>query len=305
MKLREYGPTLKAIEARYGVEPQVVAAVWGLESMYGTRRGNIPVISSLSTLAYEGRRASFFEDQLVAALRILQNGDVTPVRMTGSWAGAMGHTQFIPTSYLAYAVDFAGDGRRDIWDDDPTDALASTAAYFQRSGWQHGQPWGVEVALPTGFSSGLLGRGRAKSPSEWAALGVRDMNGRVVPDHAPASILAPMGLSGPAFMVFPNFSVIGRYNNAESYMIGIGHLSDRLVGGGSIRGAYPPDANGLMIADRQEIQSRLTAQGFDTGGTDGVIGNKTRSAISAWQAQAGLPATGEPSQALLVALRAA
>lgn len=305
VKLREYHSTFAAIEARYGVEQQVVAAVWGLESMYGSRRGNIPVVSSLSTLAYEGRRAAFFEDQLVAALRILQNGDVTPARMTGSWAGAMGHTQFIPTSYLAYAVDFAGDGRRDIWGDDPTDALASTAAYFERSGWRHGQPWGVEVALPAGFNPGLLGRGRTKNPPEWAGLGVRDMDGRAVPDHGPASILAPMGLQGPAFMVFPNFSVIGRYNNAESYMIGIGHLSDRLVGGGPIRGAFPPDANGLMIAERQEIQARLTARGFDTGGTDGVIGAKTKGAISAWQAQAGLPATGEPSPALLTALRAA
>ena len=151
--LRQYGPTLSAIEARYGVEPQVVAAVWGMESSYGTRRGNVPVVSSLSTLAYEGRRGAFFEQQLLAALRILQNGDVTPGAMTGSWAGAMGHTQFIPTSYLAYAVDFTGDGRRDIWSDDPSDALASTAAYLSRSGWRHGQPWGVEVRLPAGFDT--------------------------------------------------------------------------------------------------------------------------------------------------------
>ncbi len=300
--LRQYGPTLAQIAARYEVEPQVVVAVWGLESSYGTRRGDVPVISALATLAYEGRRGAFFEQQLVAALRILQNGDTSPQGMTGSWAGAMGHTQFIPTSYLAYAVDFTGDGRRDIWSDDPTDLLASTAAYLERSGWRRGQPWGVEVRLPAGFS-GPVGRGTTRSASSWAAQGVRNMDGRPVPDHGPASILTPMGASGPAFMVFPNFAVILRYNNSESYAIGIGHLSDRLVGGPPIRGAFPPDAQGMTIADRQELQRRLTAAGFDTEGSDGVIGPRTRAAISGYQAQQGLPVTGEPSLALLAQLR--
>jgi peptidoglycan lytic transglycosylase B len=296
------GSTLSAIEARYGVEPEVVTAVWGMESFYGERRGSVPVISALATLAYEGRRGSFFESQLIAALKILQNGDVSPSGMTGSWAGAMGHTQFIPTSYLAYAVDFTGDGRRDIWSDDPTDALASTAAYLSRSGWRHGQPWGVEVRLPAGFS-GPLGRGSTRSPSAWAAAGVRDMDGRAVPDYGPAAIIAPMGAAGPAFMVFPNFAVIGRYNNAENYMIGIGHLSDRLKGGPPVRGGFPPDARGMTIDDRKALQERLTARGFDTGGADGVIGSKTTDAISAYQGSAGLPVTGEPSRELLAALR--
>ena len=299
--LGRYGGTLAAIEARYGVEPEVVTAVWGMESFYGERQGSVPVVSALATLAYEGRRASFFEDQLVAALRILQNGDITPAGMTGSWAGAMGHTQFIPTSYVAYAVDFDGDGRRDIWSADPTDALASTAAYLARSGWKRGQPWGVEVRLPDGFS-GPFGRGTTRSPSAWAAAGVRDMDGRAVPDWGPASILAPMGRSGPAFMVFPNFSVIGRYNNAENYMIGIGHLSDRLAGAPPVRGSFPPDARGMTIADRRALQERLTARGFDTGGADGVIGKRTTDAIAAYQASAGLPVTGEPSLALLASL---
>lgn len=300
--LARHGATLSAIEARYGVEPEVVTAVWGMESFYGERRGSVPVVSALATLAYEGRRGSFFESQLVAALRILQNGDVTPAGMTGSWAGAMGHTQFIPTSYLAYAVDFTGDGRRDIWSDDPTDALASTAAYLSRSGWRRGQPWGVEVRLPEGFG-GPLGRETTRSASAWAAAGVRDMDGRVVPDHGPASIIAPMGRSGPAFMVFPNFAVIGRYNNAENYMIGIGHLSDRLRGGPPVRGSFPPDARGMTIADRKALQERLTARGFDTGGTDGVIGKRTTDAIAGYQARAGLPVTGEPSRELLASLR--
>ncbi len=223
--------------------------------------------------------------------------------MTGSWAGAMGHTQFIPTSYLAYAVDFTGDGRRDIWSEDPTDALASAAAYLSRSGWRKGQPWGVEVRLPAGFNTGLAGRGTTRSPSAWAAMGVRDMNGNPVPDHGAASVLIPQGPNGPAFMVFSNFNVILRYNNSESYAIGIGHLSDRILGGPPIQGSFPPDAQGMTIADRQELQRRLTAKGFDTDGTDGVVGSKTIAAIEAYQASAGLPVTGAPSLELLNRLR--
>jgi lytic murein transglycosylase len=301
--MRTWGGVLSEIEARFGVEANVVAAVWGLESFYGERRGNIEVISALSTLAYEGRRGEFFESQLVAALKILQNGDTTPARMVGSWAGAMGHTQFIPTSYLAYAVDFRGDGRRDIWDNDPTDALASTANYFNRSGWTKGQPWGVEVRLPAGFNTGQTGRGTTRSPSDWAAQGVRDMNGRTVPDYGAASILIPAGAGGPAFMIFRNFTVITRYNNAESYVIGIGHLSDRLAGGPPIQASFGPDRNGMTIADRQEMQRRLTAAGFDTGGADGVIGKKTEAAIAAFQASRGIAVTGQPSMDLLLSLR--
>ncbi len=301
--LRKYASVLSEIEARYGVEPKVVTAVWGLESQYGARRGNVPVISALSTLAYDGRRGAFFESQLIAALQILQNGDVSAANMTGSWAGAMGHTQFIPTSYQAFAVDFRGDGRRDIWSDDPTDALASTAAYFKRSGWTKGQPWGVEVRLPEGFNMAATGRGTKRSPPDWAALGVRDMNGRVVANHGAASILIPSGKSGPAFMIFSNFKVITRYNNSESYVIGIGHLSDRLVGGPPIKGRFPPDAAGMTIDDRRELQSRLTQAGFDTDGADGVMGSKTKAAISAYQQSAGLTVTGEPSLQLLQRLR--
>jgi lytic murein transglycosylase len=292
---------LGEIEQRSQVEPQVVTAIWGLESNFGMRRGDIPVMSSLATLAHDGRRGAFFEAQLIAALKILQNGDTTPDNMVGSWAGAMGHTQFIPTSYLAYAVDFRGDGRRDIWSDDPTDALASAAAYLQRSGWRRGQPWGVEVRLPQGFS-GPFGRGSTRSPAQWAAAGVRDMSGNVVPDHGAASILVPSGRSGPAFMVFRNFTVITRYNNSESYVIGVGHLSDRINGGAPIQGTFPPDAQGFTIADRREMQRGLTAAGFDTGGTDGVIGPKTREAISGYQRSQGLPVTGVHSAEILTRL---
>ena len=292
---------LSEIESRYGVAPQVVTAFWGLESFYGTRRGDVPVISALSTLAYDGRRGAFFEEQLTAALRILQNGDTTADRMTGSWAGAMGHTQFIPTSYLSLAVDFRGDGRRDIWGDDPTDALASTANYLNRSGWQRGQPWGLEVRLPAGFA-GPTGRGAQQGVAAWSRAGLRSADGGPLPDHGPGSVLVPQR-GGPAFLVFRNFGVILRYNNAESYAIGIGHLSDRLAGGGPIRSTFPPDAAGLSRADRQELQRLLTRAGFDTEGADGVIGARTRAAIEGYERAQGLPVTGEPSQALLARLR--
>ena len=258
--------TLTALEARYGVDASIIAAIWGLESMYGERRGDVPVISATSTLAYDGRRGAFFERQLVAALRILQRGDVTPERLTGSWAGAMGHTQFIPTSYQEYAVDFTGDGRRDIWSEDPSDALASTAAYLARSGWTRGVRWG-----------GLAGSGTS---------------GRIVQPQP----------GGPRFAVTGNFNAIKRYNNSDAYAIGVGHLSDRIAGAGPLQASFPPDANGLTKADRIELQRRLTARGFDTGGTDGVIGGNTRAAITAYQASRGLPATGQPSVELLRSL---
>ncbi len=300
-KYAQYGSTLTAIEARYGVEAHVVAAVWGLESYYGTRRGNVPVVSALSTLAYDGRRGEFFESQLTAALKILQAGDVTPGAMTGSWAGAMGHTQFIPTSYLEFAVDFTGDGRRDIWSEDPSDALASTAAYLKRSGWVPGLPWGMEVTLPAGFSPGLLGRGKGKSAAEWEALGVRPAEGGAL---AGGSIIGGgTGGGGPYFLLTQNFATILRYNNAQNYAIGVGHLADRIRGAGPVQASFGPDAAGMTKADRQELQRLLTARGFDTEGSDGVIGAKTTAAISAYQASAGLPVTGVPSLDLVQRLR--
>ena len=259
--------TLSAIESQYGVDAEIVTAIWGLESFYGARRGNVPVISATSTLAYDGRRGAFFEKQLLAALRILQNGDISPRGMTGSWAGAMGHTQFIPTSYQAFAVDFTGDGRRDIWSDDPSDALASTAAYLARNGWTRGRGWGREV--PAGTS------GRVLQPQP----------------------------GGPRFAVNSNFQVVKRYNNSDAYAIGVGHLADRIGGAGPLVGQFPPDANGLTKDDRIALQRGLTNRGFDTGGTDGVIGPDTREALRGYQASRGLPVTGEPSVELLRGLR--
>jgi membrane-bound lytic murein transglycosylase B len=286
---------LAEIEARYGVEREVVVAVWGLESSYGSFRGTTPIIEALATLSYDGRRGAFFEDQLIAALRIVQAGDVAPRAMTGSWAGAMGHTQFMPTSYLAYAQDFHGDGRRDIWSDDPSDALASTAGYLRHFGWTTGQPWGVEVVLPQGFDFALTGERIKKAPADWAALGVRDTSGAVVPDHGRASILLPAGARGAAFMIFDNFHVIERYNTADAYVIAVGHLSDRIAGGAPIRAGWPREDRALRLAERKEMQERLTRAGFDTEGIDGIIGPRTIAAIREFQKSVGLTPDGYAS----------
>ncbi|MBK5927697.1 lytic murein transglycosylase [Rhodobaculum claviforme] len=299
--LREHRATLDAIEARFGVEREVVVAVWGLESSFGRIRGTTPVIPAMATLAYEGRRRAFFETQLIGALRILQSGDTTPERMVGSWAGAMGHTQFIPTSYLAYAVDFTGDGRRDIWSDDPSDALASAANYLARHGWTRGQPWGVEVALPQGFDASATGQRR--SVAQWRAAGLRLVGGGAIPDHGEATLMFPAGVRGPALLTFDNFRVIKRYNNADAYAIAIGHLADRLRGQGDFRTPWPRGDRPLSADERMELQRLLTARGHDTGGVDGRIGPNTLAAVQAWQARAGLTPDGYVSFELLQRLR--
>lgn len=302
-RFAQYRGTLNAIESRYGVPAHVMAGVWGVESYFGTRRGDIPVISATATLAYDGRRGAFFEAQLVSALKILQNGHTTLPNLKGSWAGAMGHTQFIPTTFDIFAVDFNGDGRRDMWSDDPTDALASVANHFSKSGWRRGEPWGYEVALPAGFNTGVAGRGKYRSLSEWQSLGIRKPGGGALTGPASGALLAPAGSNGPGFMVFRNFDVFLRYNQSENYAIGVGYMSDRLNGSGPLRGRFGPDRNGLTQADRKELQQRLTRAGFDAGDADGVLGSKTESAISAYQAAKGLPVTGQPSAALLQSLR--
>jgi membrane-bound lytic murein transglycosylase B len=296
-------PTMTAIERTYGVDGDVVLAIWGMESNYGGFRGDIPVVESLATLAYEGRRRSFAEEQLVAALRILQAGDTAPASMRGSWAGAMGHTQFIPTSYLSYAVDFTGDGRRDVWSDDPTDALASAANYLARAGWQPGRPWGVEVRLPQGFNYGSADQSNVRAVSEWRGRGVTAIDGSALPDHGPAAIVAPAGARGPAFAVYRNFFVIKKYNNATSYAIGVGHLGDRVAGGGPFVGAWPRGERELSRTEKVELQERLMARGFNTGDTDGVIGPDTVAAIRAYQSTSGLTPDGFATAQLLQSLR--
>ena len=301
--LREHRRLLDRIEAHYGVEKEIVTAVWGLESAYGEHRGKTPIIEALATLAYDGRRGRFFEQQLIAALQIVQSGDVAPRNMTGSWAGAMGHTQFIPTSYLAYAQDFTGDGKRDIWSDNPADALASTAAYLARFGWTKGQPWGVEVRLPQGFNYEQSGERVKKSVDQWTQVGVRDVTGYPVPNHGRASILLPAGAQGAAFMIFNNFHVIERYNAADAYVIGVGHLADRIAGGPPIQASWPRGYEPLSLKQKKELQRRLTRAGFNTDGVDGIIGPNTVSAIRRYQASVGLTPDGFPSAEVLRQLR--
>lgn len=301
--VQRHSQLLDRIEQTYGVDKAVIVAIWGLESAYGAVRGDTNVIEAMATLAFDGRRGEFFEEQLIAALQILEAGDTAPRNMTGSWAGAMGHTQFIPVSFLEYAVDGNGDGRRDIWSDDPADALASTANYLRSFGWTQGQPWGVEVYINDGFDFTDARRETLKLPSEWANDGVEPVDGRAIPDYAPASILLPAGSEGAAFMIFPNFEVLERYNTADAYVIGVGHLADRIAGGDGIQASWPRADGALSGAQRVELQQRLTAAGFDTIKIDGRIGPLTINAIRDYQLANGLTPDGYASVRLLERLR--
>jgi len=302
-QLNQRGQTLAAIERSYGVEAEAVLAIWGMETNFGGYRGNKGTIRSLATLAYDGRRKAWAEGELIAALKILQAGDVSPSAMRGSWAGAMGHTQFIPTSYLSYAQDFNRDGRRNIWSDDPTDALASTANYLKQFGWKKGQPWGVEVRLPDGFNYRNIDQDERRPVRRWTELGVRGLDGGAVPNHGEAALIAPAGARGPVFMVFNNFRVIKKYNNATSYAIGVGHLAQRINGQPDFTAGWPRGDRALSRTEKVEIQERLAAKGFRTGGTDGLIGPNTQKAIRAYQTAQGLVADGYASHGLLQRLR--
>jgi membrane-bound lytic murein transglycosylase B len=292
---------LERIEAEYRVEKEVVAAVWGLESAYGTYRGDLPVLGSLATLAYEGRRGAFFEAELIAALRIVAGGHVES--FAGSWAGASGHTQFMPSSWEDFAVDFDGDGKRNLWGEDPADALASTANYLRHWGWTKGQPWGLEVTLPEGFDYDQTTERVVKPVADWVALGVAPVAGGVLPDHGPGSILLPGGARGAAFLIFPNFQVIEKYNTADAYIIGIGHLADRIKGGPPIAATWPRELRALTLEERRELQERLGQAGFDPGGVDGRMGPKTVAAVKAFQKAKGLVPDGYPSLEVLTLLR--
>lgn len=294
---------LGRIETQYGVDAEAVVAIWGLESGFGGNFGSTPVIESMATLAYEGRRKGFAEEQLIAALKILEAGDITPERMVGSWAGAMGHTQFIPTSFLTYAVDFTGDGRRDLWATDAVDALASTANYLSRFGWTRGAPAAVEVTLPQGFDYALADDATKKPVSAWQALGVRAVSGALPASPDGVKILLPAGAKGPAFAVYPNFRVIKRYNNATSYALAVSHLADRIRGAGTIEASWPRNDRPLSRTEKQELQSRLTALGYDTQGIDGVIGPNSRAAVRRFQQDRGLVPDGYVSVTLLSAVR--
>lgn len=302
-KLAEWSAVLGEVERKFGVDRHTVVAVWGVESDYGRITGGRPLVRSLATVSCFGGRQRFFRGELVAALRILQSGDVRPDALTGSWAGAFGQTQFMPSTFHSTAVDFDGDGRRDIVGSVP-DALGSTANFLRRAGWAAGQPWGYEVRLPPAYA-GPSGRRQRLPLAEWSRLGIRRHDGQPLEGRGQAALLLPAGASGPAFIVFRNFDAIYTYNAAESYALAIAHLSDRLRGGGPFRAAWPTDDPGLSRAERLEVQERLIARGYDIGAADGAIGPRTRAAISAFQAAAGLTPDGRAGQRVLGALRAA
>jgi lytic murein transglycosylase len=302
--MAKWGDTLAKVEATYDVEAEVIVAIWGLESAYGTFRGTAPVINGLATLAYDARRAEFFEAELIHALRILQNGDVTAAKMQGSWAGAMGHTQFMPSSFQAHAVDLDKDGKRNIWGDDPRDALASTGAYLKHFGWTMGQPWGLEVKLPVGFDYTRANREVLQLPSAWEAQGIKAVTGTVNNAYGPASILLPGGAEGAAFMIFSNFAVLEKYNTADAYVVGVGHLSDRIRGAAEIKQGWPRRLRALSKDERIELQKRLTAAGFDTVKIDAKMGPLTINAVRRFQQSQGVLPDGYPSLQLLERLRA-
>ncbi|AGI22552.1 lytic murein transglycosylase [Pseudomonas sp. MT3] len=302
-RLLQNTETLQRIDTTYGVDREAVVAIWGMESNFGQQMGSKNVIRSLATLAYEGRRPDFGRNQLIAALQILQHGDVPTSNMIGSWAGAMGQTQFIPTTYNRYAVDFDGDGRRDIWSS-PTDALASTANYLSTSGWRRGQSWGFEVRLPQGFDYAQADMDIRKPVSEWQRQDVQPMNGNLPAEpHASASLLLPAGYRGPAFLVTDNFRAILKYNNSTSYALAVGLLADSFKGGGQLVGQWPVNDAPLSRTERIELQQCLAKRGFDPGTADGIIGANTRKAIRAYQQSQGLPADGYPTPVLLGRLR--
>ncbi|MNM79027.1 Membrane-bound lytic murein transglycosylase B precursor [compost metagenome] len=303
--LEKHAELLSQIEQRYGVDRNVLVSVWGMESNFGQFQGNKSVIRSLATLAYEGRRPAFAQAQLIAALQILQNGDIQPDAMKGSWAGAMGQTQFIPTTYNTHAVDFDGDGRRDIWNSS-ADALASTAHYLQSSGWKRGEPWGFEVQLAPGFDYWLADGSQRKTVSEWLQLGLKLPAGVRLPtgsEQLSAALLLPAGYRGPAFLVLDNFRAILKYNNSSSYAMAVGLLGQRFDGSGYIAGSWPKDDLPLSRSERVELQTLLSARNYDAGAADGIIGANTRKAIRSAQQAMGWPADGYPTHKLLDSLR--
>jgi membrane-bound lytic murein transglycosylase B len=295
--------TFDSVEKAYGVDRHAIAAIWGIESKYGTMVGERPVIRSTATLACVGRRQAYFRDEFLVTLEILQRGDVRPDDLKGSWAGAFGPTQFMPTAFKRYAVDFDGDGRRDVVTSIP-DVIASTANNLKKDGWAPGQTWGYEVVVPQGFDYLLADRSRQFTLAQWEKLGLRRPGGQ--PFARPADrayLLVPAGARGPGFLMLNNFRVIMKYNPAEAYALAIGHLADRLRGGEPFAQAWPREERALTREERLELQQRLASRGFDVGEPDGRLGARSRAAIRDFQAKAGLVPDGFASSEILTRLR--
>jgi lytic murein transglycosylase len=299
--LAQWAPVLARAEQSLGVDRHVLVAIWGVETDYGRVMGGRPLVRSLATVSCFGHRQRFFRGELVAALRIVQSGDVASESLKGSWAGAFGQTQFMPSTFHRLAIDFDGDGRRDIVGS-VADALGSTANFLSRAGWVASEPWGFEVTLPPGYA-GPSGRRNRQPLARWAQNGIRRADGAPLTGSGLAALLLPAGAGGPAFLVQKNFDALFSYNAAESYALAIAHLSDRLRGEGPFRAPWPTDDPGLSRAERREVQQRLVERGFDIGEPDGVIGARTRAAIESFQAAAGLPVDGRAGMRVLEALR--
>ncbi|MEA5445383.1 lytic murein transglycosylase [Gammaproteobacteria bacterium AB-CW1] len=300
--LEEHGELLQSVARQYGVPAQYLVAFWGLETNYGSFFGRMPVIDSLATLACDLRRSDYFTGELLAALRILDEGAIDLERMEGSWAGAMGHVQFMPSVFLRYAVDHDGSGRRDLWGSIP-DAMASAANFLSHIGWETGYRWGREVSLPEDFDFQLAGGDRRKSLAEWSRLGVRRGDGAPLPPvDIEAALLLPAGHRGPAFLVYDNFNVIMRWNRSEYYALSVGILADRIAGASGLHNPPPEDVPRLSRDQVQDLQARLREEGHDPGPVDGILGPATRRAIRSFQSEQGLVADGFPDPAVLDAL---
>ncbi len=300
-KLKEWSDVLLEIERQFGVDRYVLVALWGVETNYGKITGRRSLVRSLATTSCHGRRQTFFRKQLMAAIRILQDGDMPPESLSGSWAGAFGQTQFMPTTFQRLAVDVDGDGRRNIVDSVP-DALGSAANYLVDAGWISGEPWGYEVRLPENYS-GPSGRRTRRSIEAWSRLGLRRIDGGALTGNGRAALLLPAGQEGPAFLVLRNFNAIHAYNPSESYSLSIAHLSDRLRGGGPFVTPWPTGDPGLSRVERRELQRLLNERGYNVGKADGIIGSRTRAAIEVFQLENDLPVDGHPGQNVLRALR--
>lgn len=301
--LAKYKAQFDATEKAYGVDRYVIAAIWGIESNYSTQMGDRSVLNSTATLACVGRRQAYFKDEFLSALEILHHGDLRPEEMRGSWAGAFGPTQFMPTAFKRYAVDADGDGRRDVVED-PADLIASTANNLKKDGWQPGQTWGYEVVVPPGFNYMLADRAKVMTLAQWEHLGLKHADGKPFPQGSEkAYLLAPAGAEGPGFLMLQNFRVIMKYNPAEAYALAIGHFADRLRGGAPFVQPWPRQERELSRSERLELQQILVQRGFYRGTPDGQFGGETRNALRSFQASIGAPADGFASSDVLERLR--